>query len=59
MRNLLELNQPDLVALLAEWGQPKFRAAQIMAWIYERHVTEFAAMTNLPQTLRARLAAEL
>ena len=59
MRNLLELNQPDLVALLAEWGQPKFRAAQIMAWIYERQVTDFAAMTNLPQTLRTRLATEL
>ena len=59
MRNLLELNQPDLVALLAEWGQPKFRAAQILAWVYEHHVTDFAAMTNLPQTLRARLESEL
>lgn len=59
MRNLLDLNQTELVTILGEWGQPKFRAAQIRAWVYEQHVTDFAAMTNLPQALRARLATEL
>ena len=32
MRDFLELNAAELVALLEAWGQPAYRAAQIRAW---------------------------
>ena len=59
MRDLLDLDTGQLTALLEGWGQPAFRARQIMDWVWQRQVTDFAAMTNLPVALRQRLAAEL
>ena len=58
-RNLLDLDAGQLATLLEEWGQPAFRARQIMDWVWQRHETDFAAMTNLPKALRTRLAAEM
>ena len=48
--------QAELGELLAQWGQPAFRAAQLFGWL-QRGVP-FAGMTNLPAALRERLAAE-
>lgn len=48
----------ELQAFLAEWGEPKFRAKQIFAWLHEKQVDDFSQMTNLSQALRQRLAAE-
>ncbi len=46
---------------LAEWlmknGQPAFRVKQIITWL-DAGVTDFSQMTNLPQTLRERLAVD-
>ncbi len=58
-RDLLDLDAGQLAALLEEWGQPAFRARQVMDWVWQRHETDFAAMTNLPKALRTRLAAEM
>ncbi len=58
MVNLLALTQEELQALLTSWGEPKFRADQIWNWLYERRVTSFDAMTNLPKSLRERLEQE-
>lgn len=45
-----------------EWalanGQTKFRAKQIVQWLYEKRVASFEEMTNLSQPLREQLAAE-
>ncbi len=45
----------------AEWvrarGQSPFRAKQIVEWIYARRAKSWDEMTNLPQALRAELAA--
>lgn len=57
-RNLYEFSYDKLKALLAEWGEPSFRADQLYGWLYERRVASFDDMTNLPKQLRARLAAE-
>ncbi len=54
--NLLELSKPELIALLAEHGQQKFRAQQIWHWLYQQYAVEFDEMTNLPKSLRAWLA---
>ncbi|MDE3154080.1 MAG: 23S rRNA (adenine(2503)-C(2))-methyltransferase RlmN [Acidobacteriota bacterium] len=52
------LELPELEAALDAQGQPRFRARQIFQWIYKRGVDEFAAMTDLPQALRDRLATD-
>lgn len=41
---------------MQEAGQPAYRGKQIAAWIYQRGATSLEAMTDLPQSLRARLA---
>jgi 23S rRNA (adenine2503-C2)-methyltransferase len=48
----------SLRAKFAEQGIERFRADQVAAWIYQRGVDDPAAMTDLSQELRARLAAE-
>jgi len=55
---LYDLNLPALTALLAKWGEPTYRARQLWEWLYIHLTTDFDAMTNLPRTLRTRLAAE-
>ncbi|HEX6484446.1 MAG TPA: 23S rRNA (adenine(2503)-C(2))-methyltransferase RlmN [Ktedonobacteraceae bacterium] len=56
--DLLSLTLPELQQWLTERGEPAFRARQIYSWLYQHLVTDFAAMTNLPQVLRTRLAEE-
>ena len=58
LTNLYDLSLPELTALLAEWGQPAFRARQVWEWLYRHYVAGAAEMTNLPLPLRQRLAAE-
>jgi 23S rRNA (adenine2503-C2)-methyltransferase len=41
-----------------ERGEASFRAKQIYNWLYRHLATDFAEMTNLPTSLRERLAAE-
>ena len=53
--DLLSLTKEDWEARLAEMGLPKFRAKQIVEWIYWRRVRSWAEMTNLPASLRASL----
>ncbi len=50
------LTREELVAKLAENGQPEFRAGQLLDWVYRKRVRTFDAMTNLPAVLRAVLA---
>ncbi len=54
MQNLMDLSIEEIAALLAQWGEPKFRARQVESWI-DKGVKPLE-MTNLPQGLRARLA---
>ena len=56
--DLLGLTFAELVAWLAERGQPAFRAKQLAGWIYTSLVSDFAAMRNLPATLREQLERE-
>ncbi len=58
MQNLYELTLEQLTLLLEAWGQPGFRARQVWEWLYDKRASTFAAMTNLPAALRARLEAE-
>ncbi len=40
-------------------AQPSYRAGQIVDWLYQKRVTSFAEMTNLPHALRTKLADNL
>ena len=48
----------ELADFLRDCGAPSYRAKQITDWIYKRRVASFGAMTDLPNDLRSRLAAE-
>ena len=54
----LSLTKTDWEERLAEWGQPAYRAAQVLEWIYQRRVRDWREMSNLPAALRQRLEAE-
>lgn len=58
MRDLYAMTRAELQAMLTEWGEPRFRVKQLWQWLYERKVVDFDAMTNLPASLRERLAVE-
>lgn len=55
---LYNLNLPSLQSLLKNWGQPAYRARQLWEWLYVHLLTDLDQMTNLPRSLRERLAAE-
>ena len=48
----------ELQELMAQMGEAKFRAKQIFGWLHDKQVHTFSEMTNLSQTLRAKLEAE-
>ncbi len=54
--DLYALDREGLVALMAELGEPRFRAAQVASWLV-RGVDNPGQMTDLPGPLRERLAA--
>jgi len=54
--NLLGLDREGLERYFADvLGEKRFRAQQVMKWIYHRHVTDFAEMTDLGKELRGKL----
>ncbi|MYD11722.1 MAG: 23S rRNA (adenine(2503)-C(2))-methyltransferase RlmN [Chloroflexi bacterium] len=55
MINLYALTLDELAELLAELGEPRFRARQIWDWMYAKRVGNFEAMTNLPRHTRRKL----
>ncbi|MBI4550991.1 MAG: 23S rRNA (adenine(2503)-C(2))-methyltransferase RlmN [Candidatus Latescibacteria bacterium] len=44
-----------LEQFVLDLGEPRFRAAQIASWVFEKGAASFEEMTNLPKLLRARL----
>ena len=54
---------PDITSQIAEeletqfrtWGQPAYRVAQLLEWLYVHRATAWEAMTNLPKALREEL----
>ncbi|MDE6542115.1 MAG: 23S rRNA (adenine(2503)-C(2))-methyltransferase RlmN [Muribaculaceae bacterium] len=54
---LLGMNLTQLREVAADCGLPGFAAGQIARWIYGRHASDIAAMTDLSKRGRALLAA--
>jgi 23S rRNA (adenine2503-C2)-methyltransferase len=55
MVNLLDLDQEGLIAFFESLGEKPFRASQVMKWIHQQGILDFAVMTNLSKALRQRL----
>ncbi len=55
-RDIRLLSLEELQDLVKELGQPAFRAKQLNEWIHEKNVCSFENMTNLPASLREKLA---
>ena len=53
--NLLGLDPAGLEAFFHEQGEKAFRARQVLQWIHQHGISDFAGMTNLGKALRARL----
>lgn len=53
--HLLDWELDKLCEWLQERGYPKYRAGQILSWLFERRANSFEAMTDLPKNLREEL----
>ncbi|MFC4951904.1 23S rRNA (adenine(2503)-C(2))-methyltransferase RlmN [Acinetobacter puyangensis] len=53
--NLLGMTRPELEQFFEQLGEKKFRAGQVMKWIHQFGVTDFAQMTNISGKLREKL----
>jgi 23S rRNA (adenine2503-C2)-methyltransferase len=54
--NLFDYDRKGLRDLFAQLGEKPYRADQVMKWVYHRHVTDFAQMTDVGKALRDKLA---
>ena len=57
MKNIFGLTKEALADALKEYDIPRFRADQIVRWMYQRGAASFDAMDNLSKALRTQLAA--
>ncbi len=55
LTNLLDLEPAELVRWCGELGEKPFRAKQLQRWIHQYGEGDFAAMTDLAKSLRAKL----
>ena len=56
--DIKSLQLADLQTKVAALGEAPYRADQIVDWLYQKRIGSFREMTDLPATLRARLAAD-
>ena len=56
MEKLYGRTLSDLEEILAEGGEPPYRAKQLAQWLYGKNAGSLDEMTNLPKTLRQMLA---
>lgn len=52
---MLDLDRAALEAFFAREGEKAFRASQVLKWVHQQGVDDFALMTNLSKSLRQRL----
>lgn len=56
LTNLLGLDLKGLEGFFIEIGEKPFRARQLLQWIHQYRVTDFAQMSNLSKSLREKLS---
>jgi 23S rRNA (adenine2503-C2)-methyltransferase len=53
---IYDLDLPELSDTLRSWGEPEYRSRQVWQGIYQQLITESKQLTNLPGSLRQKLA---
>jgi len=56
LTDIKSLSREELEAQFKVWGEPAYRVPQLLDWLYARRAASWEAMSNLPKTLRAKLA---
>ena len=56
--NIRTLSKSEILEYFEDLGEPKFRAAQVYEWIWQKQAFKFEDMTNLSKELRAKLATD-
>ncbi len=51
------LSRDELAGLFTEMQEPKYRADQLWSWLYVKKVMDWSAMSNMPSSLKEKLAA--
>jgi 23S rRNA (adenine2503-C2)-methyltransferase len=59
MKDLLSMTLPDLITYMEGIGEKKFRAGQVYDWLHRRCASSYDQMTNIPKTLKEKMAADL
>lgn len=54
--SLLGLTPPEITSLMAEMGEPAFRAKQVVEWTFAKRAESIEAMSNLSKALRQNLS---
>ena len=54
-KDVRDFSFEELGAELEGWGEPAYRGKQIFEWVYQKGADSFAAMTDLPKSLRQRM----
>jgi 23S rRNA (adenine2503-C2)-methyltransferase len=57
-RPIKSMTLPALEEWLRESEEPKYRASQILAWLYKKRLASFDQMSDLPASLREKLDRE-
>ena len=53
--NLKDMSLEELESYIASFGKEKYRARQIMKWLYQLHAGSFDDMTNLSKAFRTQM----
>ncbi len=56
IKDLKSLSREEVYRFVADHGLPKYRADQLLHWIYERYVADLQEITEFSKTLRSELA---
>lgn len=54
-QNIRDFSEEELLGKLIELGEKKFRAQQIIDWLWNKNVSDFSEMNNLSKELREKL----
>lgn len=54
-QNLLNLSPTEMISWVQSFGEPAYRAQQLLKWIHQLRVTDFNQMTNLSKSFREKL----
>jgi len=57
--HIFDLDPDSLAVLFESWGLPRFRAKQVLEWVYAKQTADVEKMTNLSKADRAMLSERM